>query len=90
MVACGKLRNFATGAMRRATQAHATPHETQLQSTTAMEKRRTKKQKAEDWAAFMEKLRNTPKDRLSKAAKYVLEHEDEDGTYWMDMKAVLK
>lgn len=55
-----------------------------------MEKRRTKKQKAEDWAAFMEKLRNTPKDRLSKAAKYVLEHEDEDGTYWMDMKAVLK
>lgn len=54
-----------------------------------MEKRRTKKQKAEDWAAFMEKLRNTPKDRLSKAAKYVLEHED-DPPVELDMRYVLK
>ncbi len=50
----------------------------------AMERKRT-----DEWVAFIEKLRNTPKEKLSKAAKYLLEHEGEEPTE-LNMRYVLK
>lgn len=52
--------------------------------------KRTKQQKARDWAAFLEKLRNTPREKLSKAAQWVLDNEEKEERYWVDMRAVLK
>lgn len=55
-----------------------------------MEKNKTKQQKTKDWAVFLEKLRKTPKEKLSKAAQWVLDNEEKGERYWIDMKAVLK
>ncbi len=51
---------------------------------TKEEKKRMRRQ------ALVERLRNTPSDKLSKAAKWMLKSEEEGNEYWMDMKAVLK
>lgn len=59
-------------------------------ATDERQKKRSKEQKIQDWTKFMEKLRNTPEEKLSKAAKWVLKDEAEGREYWMDMKAVLK
>lgn len=50
---------------------------------------RTKKQKQKDAADFMAYLKTVPKERLSKAALYLLKHEN-DAPVKMDMKYVLK
>ena len=55
-----------------------------------MKKNKTKQQKTKDWAVFLEKLRKTPKEKLSKAAQWVLDNEEKGERYWIDMKAVLK
>lgn len=53
-----------------------------------MEKR-TKAQKKADMAELIAKLKDTPKEKLSKAAKYLLAHENDEPVE-MDMKAVLR
>ncbi len=54
-----------------------------------MEKK-TEEEKRKDWQNFLAKLKALPPERLSKAAKWVLENEEKGNKYWMDMKAVLK
>lgn len=48
------------------------------------------KKKSAKRVAIIEKLRNTPADKLSKTAKWMLKREDDGEKYWMDMRAVLK
>lgn len=55
--------------------------------TKKLTKAELKKQR---WAQTLERLRAMPPEKLSKAAKWVLEHEDNRPKVWMDMKAVLK
>lgn len=48
------------------------------------------KEKSKRRLALIEKLRNTPADKLSQTAKWMLKREDSNEEYWMDMRAVLK
>lgn len=57
--------------------------------TKEVKKKRTKKQKAQDWAMLMEKLRNTPEDKLSPMAKYWLKHEHDEPVS-LNMRYVLR
>jgi len=58
-----------------------------------MEKRKTSGKVAkvsEARVAIIERLRNTPADKLSKTAKWLLKKEDSGEKYWMDTRAVMK
>lgn len=46
--------------------------------------------KKQRWANTLEKLRNTPPEKLSKWAKWVLRNEENKQEVYIDMKAVLK
>lgn len=55
----------------------------------------TKKQtkadlKKQRWAVTLEKIRNTPPEKLSKLAKWILKDEEKKQEVHVDMKAVLK
>ena len=51
--------------------------------------KKTKAQKKKDTAKFMDKLRNTPEEKLSPMAKYWLKHEH-DEPISLNMRYVLK
>lgn len=53
-------------------------------------RKKTKKQKIVENAAFMERLRNTPDNQLSPAARWVLNNADRWSNVKYDIKAVLK
>lgn len=56
-----------------------------------MEKKKAKAEyKKKRWAQTLEKLRNTPPERLSKYARWILENEKDKPNIWYDMKAVMK
>ena len=55
-----------------------------------METKRTKEEKRYDWERFLLKLKSLPPERLSKAAKWVLENDGKMDNVQYDMKAVLK
>ena len=55
-----------------------------------MKEKKTKEEKQKNWQDFLDKLKNMPPEKLSKAAKWVLKQEEKGEEYWMDMKAVLK
>lgn len=46
--------------------------------------------KKKRWAETIERLRNTPPEKLSKTAKWILKNEENRQEVWMDMRAVLK
>ena len=50
---------------------------------------KTSEAKQKEWQDFLAKLKATPPEKLSKAARYLLEHEH-DAPVEMDMKAVLR
>lgn len=50
---------------------------------------RSKAKKENDWAVYMDKLRNTPEEQLSAIAKYWLEHEH-DEPIRLNMRYVMK
>lgn len=52
-------------------------------------KKTTKKQRKADMAELIAKLKSTPQEKLSKAAKYLLAHEHDEPVE-MDMRAVLR
>jgi hypothetical protein len=51
--------------------------------------KKTKEEKRKEMAEFIAKLKATPQEKLSKAAKYLLAHENDEPVYY-DMKAVMK
>lgn len=56
-----------------------------------MEKKKAKAEyKKKRWAQTLEKLRNTPPERLSKAAKWILRNEGNRPEVYIDIKAVMK
>lgn len=55
-----------------------------------MATKRTKEEKRKNWQEFLAKLRALPPEKLSKGAKWVLEHEGKDAPVTYDLKAVLK
>lgn len=51
----------------------------------------TKEQiKEKRWNNTIERLRNMPPEKLSKAAKWILKNEESKEEVWIDMRAVLK
>lgn len=50
---------------------------------------KTSEAKQKEWQDFLAKLKATPPEKLSKAARYLLEHEY-DAPVEIDMKAVLR
>jgi hypothetical protein len=54
-----------------------------------MEDKNKKEKKTKDWQDFVAKLRTLPPEKLSKAAKWVLENDGKNNVHY-DMKAVLK
>ena len=55
-----------------------------------MENKKTKEEKRKDWQEFVAKLKALPPEKLSKAAKWVLENEGNSENIYYDMKAVMK
>lgn len=60
---------------------------TKIMGTKKMTKAEMKKKR---WAETIERLRNTPPEKLSKTAKWILKNEENRQEVWMDMRAVLK
>lgn len=54
-----------------------------------METKKTKRQKAKEWAEFITQLKNTPTDKLSPMGRYWLAHEN-DTQVELNMKYVLR
>lgn len=52
--------------------------------------KKTKEEKRKDWQDFVAKLKTLPPEKLSKAAKWILENEGKSNNVYYDMKAVLK
>lgn len=55
-----------------------------------MKTKKTKEEKRKDWQDFLAKLKATPPEKLSKAAKWVLKEEEKGNEFWVDMKAVMR
>ena len=51
---------------------------------------KTKKQKRKEWQDFVAGLKTLPPEKLSKAAKWVLENEGKVKDVHYDMRAVMK
>lgn len=52
--------------------------------------KKTKEEKRQDWLAFVAKLKTLPPEKLSRAAKWVLENEGKNDNVYYDIKAVMK